>query len=353
MKILIVSDAWLPQVNGVVRTLQATCRELEKMGHVVKVIGPDLTRMMTFALPTYTEIVLEFFPGPRLAKEITAFAPDSIHIATEGPLGWSARRLCLKRGWQYTTAYHTRFPQFFSARVPRFLCTLTEVIMYAVVRFFHRSSFAVMVPTVSVAQDLKAHGFHNIVVWSRGVDTALFTLGGKGFAPYQNLPRPILLYVGRVSVEKKLEDFLRLQTNGSKVIVGSGPDTEKLKAAFPDAHFLGRMEHETLAKAYAAADLFVFPSKSDTFGLVLLEACAAGLRIAAYPVAGPKDIFAEAAARDFVVLDESLQRAVDQALALPESPQAPRKFAERHSWAAATAQFCSHLSPLTPQNPEK
>ncbi|MDD3183066.1 MAG: glycosyltransferase family 1 protein [Alphaproteobacteria bacterium] len=353
MKILIVSDAWLPQVNGVVRTLQATCRELEKRGHGVKVVGPDVSSLWTFALPSYAEIVLEFFPSARLLREIKAFAPDSLHIATEGPLGWSARRLCLKFGWAFTTAYHTRFPQYFAARAPYGFRLLTAHLAYFILRFFHCQSCAVMAATATIVADLTKHKFRNVVMWSRGVDTELFTLYGKGFAPYSKLQRPILLYVGRVSTEKNLADFLCLHTNGSKVVIGSGPDQGKLSRAFPDVHFLGRMEGEGLAKAYAAADLFVFPSKSDTFGLVLLEACAAGLRIAAYPVAGPKDIFSDPDACSFVALDDDLQLAVERALALPESPQDPRKFAERHAWGAATAQFCAHLRPLTHKKSQK
>ncbi len=352
MKILIVSDAWLPQVNGVVRTLQSTARELEKSGHIVKIVGPDLSRWSSFAMPTYAEIVLEFFAGRRLSSIVESFAPDTIHIATEGPLGWAARSMCLRHGWSFTTAYHTRFPQYVAVRAPSFLRPVVRHLLYVVLKVFHAPSHAVMATTPTIVSDLLAHGFSNVVLWSRGVDTDFFTLWGKGFPAYDTLKKPILLYVGRVATEKNLEDFLRLQTNGSKVIVGSGPDRDKLAALYPDAHFLGRMEGEALARAYAAADLFVFPSCSDTFGLVLLEACAAGLRIAAYPVPGPKDIFDQPDAKDFVVLDVDLQRAVNLALALPESPQAPRRFALSHSWARATADFCRYLCPLTLKMPK-
>lgn len=353
MKILIVSDAWLPQVNGVVRTLQATRHELEKAGHTVSIIGPDSTRWTSLALPTYREIVLEFFATARLRREIGAFAPDTLHIATEGPLGWAARRLCLENGWAFTSAYHTRFPQYFAARMPWGLRSAASCLCYALLRWFHRPSQAVMATTPTIANDLRDHGFGRIVLWSRGVDTDLFQLWGKSFPSYESLPRPILLYVGRVSVEKNLEDYLRLHVNGSKVVVGAGPDLEKLKARYPDAIFLGPMVGEELAKAYAAADLFVFPSKSDTFGLVLLEACGAGLRIAAYPVAGPKDLLGGSEAQAFAVLDTDLQRAVDKALQLPESPQLPRRFALAQSWERATADFCSYLAPLTLKKAEK
>jgi len=349
MKILIITDAWIPQVNGVVRTLQATQCELEKSGHTVQVIGPDLSRWTAFAVPTYTEIVLELFPLRRLLRAIAAFAPDSLHIATEGPLGWAARRLCLLNGWAFTTAYHSRFPEFIGARVPRILSGLAQRLAYAVLRRFHAPSAAVMVPTSSMVADLDANGFTNLVLWSRGVDTGVFTLRGKFFEPYATLKRPILLYVGRISVEKNIESFLTLFTNGTKVVVGSGPDLERLRAACPEACFLGHLQGEQLAQAYAAADVFVFPSKSDTFGLVLLEACACGLRIAAYPVSGPKDIFAGEEASGFVALDADLQKAVDRALTLSESPLAPHQFAQNHSWEASTRQFFAILCPMHPK----
>jgi len=353
MRILIISDAWYPQVNGVVRTLRATQTELEKKGHTVCVLGPDLTRWATISVPTYAEISLELFSFRRLSKAIDLFKPDSLHIATEGPLGWTARWLCLLRGWTFTTAYHTRFPEYMSARAPTLLRRMAVRLSYAVLRHFHNRAACVMVPTHSMQRVLRAQGFRNVVLWSRGVDTDLFNLQGKYCAPYQTLTRPILLYVGRVSVEKNIEAFLSLQTNGTKVVVGEGPDKATLTAAYPDAVFLGKLEAARLSQAYAAADLFVFPSRSDTFGLVLLEACAAGLRIAAYAVAGPKDIFEGPEAASFVALDSDLQRAVERALALPESPQGPRHFAQQHSWAVATGQFFDNLYPLTSQKPEK
>lgn len=348
MKIMIVTDAWMPQVNGVVRSLQAIQAELEKLGHQVRVVGPDIKRWCALSVPTYTEIVLELFPAGRLSKIIEEFQPDTLHIATEGPLGISARCLCLKRGWRFTSAYHTRFPQFASARFPAFLKPVVEAVVYRLLHWFHDAADAVLVTTPSTMRELQEHRFQKTVLWPLGVDTTIFAPRGKYFAPYARLRRPILLYVGRVSVEKNLEAFLKLQTDGSKVVAGSGPDLDRLRGDYPEACFLGRLDHEELAHAYSAADLFVFPSKADTFGLVLLEACASGLRIAAYPVTGPKDVFEAPQTAEFVALNADLQLAVEQALALPESPDAPREFAEKHSWAASAAQFLAHLCPLTP-----
>lgn len=347
MKILIVSDAWEPQVNGVVRTLQATKRELEKAGHKVEIVGPDLSRFFTFAIPFYREIAVELFSRYRLTQIIRVFDPDTIHIATEGPLGWAARSICLHNRWKFTTAYHTNFPQYCAARVPKFLGPLAEKCAYLVLKRFHAASSAVMVATGSVERELRAHGIAHLVRWSRGVDTVTFNPGPKECVFFEGMPRPILLYVGRVSVEKNLEAFLDLHTVGTKVVIGSGPDMAQLKAHYPEARFLGRMERGDLAKAYAAADLFVFPSISDTFGLVLLEACASGLRIAALPVSGPLDVLGGNEAGKFTALDDNLQVAVDKALSFPESPSLPRRFAEKHAWNIATAQFLEHLVPIT------
>lgn len=343
MKILIVTDAWLPQINGVVRTLQAIEGELVRAGHVVRIAGPDTAGWVKLSLPTYREVMLEFFAGPRLGRLLDTFEPEAIHIATEGPLGFAMRRLCLKRRRPFTTAYHTRFPEYFAARFPWFCRGMIERAVYAYLRHFHAPSMRVLAPTESMAEMLKAHGFLKVARWSRGVDTELFKPFGKRFELYRELKRPILLYVGRVSVEKNLGAFLDLSTHGSKVVIGSGPDLKKLVSRYPSVRFLGRMEPKILARAYAAADLFVFPSKTDTFGLVLLEACAAGLRVAAYPVAGPKDLLGGEAGRVFAVLDENLQSAVHRALALPDTVILPRAFAERHSWAVSAGQFYQNL----------
>ncbi len=343
MKILIVTDAWLPQTNGVVRTIEAMRRELSKAGHDVRIAGSDPSRLTNMPLPTYSEIRLELFADGRLRREIETFAPEAIHIATEGPLGWAARRICLQKGLAFSTAYHTRFPEYCAARVPRFLSRWVENAVYALLRRFHAPSRAVMVPTASIHAALSKRGFHRLAHWSRGVDTSVFGTHGKTFDAYHDLKRPVLLYVGRVSAEKNLEAFLKLRTTGSKVVVGAGPDRKKLSKRYDDAVFLGRLERDRLARAYAAADLFVFPSKTDTFGLVLLEACASGLRIAAYPVAGPKDVLGGKEAAAFVALDEDLQRAVDKALALADTVLLPRAFAEKHSWAVSAGQFYQNL----------
>jgi glycosyltransferase involved in cell wall biosynthesis len=344
MKILIVSDAWKPQINGVVRTLESTLNELAKIGHEIRLVGPDSERLFTFPMPFYPEIRLDFFSHGRLAKILRDFSPDATHIATEGPLGWAARSVCLRQHRPFTTSYQTNFPDYLAKRAPRFLAPLVSFLAYAVLRRFHAPSGAVMVTTSSIEIALRKRNFRRLVRWSRGVDTDLFKPYGKSFNIYDNLPRPILLNVGRVSVEKNLHDFLDLNTLGSKVVIGDGPDMKALRHHYPQAHFLGAMSGESLARAYAAADVFVFPSKTETFGLVLLEACASGLRCAAYPVAGPADIFFGEKGKDFVVLDENLQKAVDCALSLPDNPENPRAFAAGFSWGVCAREFLAHLS---------
>ena len=331
MNILIVSDAWLPQVNGVVRTIGTVRSELEAMGHRVEVIGPD--RFRTVPMPTYPEIRLALGAGRRLAAMIDALRPDCIHIATEGPLGFAARRYCLGRGRPFTTAYHTRFPEYLRDRAP-----VPLALSYAVVRRFHRPSAAVMVATPSIERDLAARGFTNIRRWTRGVDTALFRPRAKGFLA---LPRPIALYVGRVAVEKNLEDFLRLDLPGSKVVVGDGPARAELQQKYPDVHWAGARHGEELAQHYAAADVFVFPSRTDTFGLVLLEALASGVPVAAYPVPGPLDVVDGSGAG---CLDEDLKGAIERALSIP--PEQCRDYALNFSWRCSAEQFLANLRPF-------
>ena len=349
MKILIVSDAWKPQVNGVVRTLEATQENLRQMGHEVRIEGPRGKSFFSFPLSHYPEIRLEFFAHRRLNLLMCDFAPDFIHIATEGPLGWAARRLCLRHGRPFTTSYHTNFPAYVAKRLPRFLSRFVNYILYAVLRCFHAPAGAVMVATASVERELAAHRFHRLVRWSRGVDMNFFDPAKKSNEPYRDLPRPILLNVGRVAIEKNLRAFLDLKTQGTQIVIGDGPDRLRLMREYPDAHFLGGLKGEGLARAYAAADLFVFPSKTDTFGLVLLEACASGLRIAAYPVMGPTDIFADETCKNFAVLDENLQAAVDRALGLSDNRQAPQSFAARYGWQACTENFFAHLQAPSPK----
>jgi glycosyltransferase involved in cell wall biosynthesis len=349
LKILFVSDAWRPQINGVVRTLEATVQELERLGHETLVIGPDETRWLTIALPTYPDIKLEFFAARRLARVLDEFQPDSIHIATEGPLGFAARAVCLRRKRAFTTAYHTRFPEYVSARAPRALAAVIRAAMYAVLRRFHAPSGAVLVATASIERELQKHGFRRLARWSRGVDADLFRPYGETVPAFAHLARPILLYVGRIAPEKNLPAFLSLTTPGEKVVIGDGPELAPLKAAYPEVHFLGALTGETLARHYAAADLFVFPSKTDTFGLVLLEACAAGLRVAAMPAPGPSDIFASGEVADFAVMDEDLALCIARALRLPEGVERPRAFALGFSWEACTRQFLKYANARAPQ----
>ncbi|MDD3029988.1 MAG: glycosyltransferase family 1 protein [Alphaproteobacteria bacterium] len=349
MKILIVSDAATPQVNGVVRTIDALVFELEKAGHTVKKETPDPTRFWTRRIPFYPEIKFEFFAARRLAASIHAFEPDRIHIATEGPLGWAARRACLKEGRPFTTAYHTNFPSYLAVRAPRVLAALVEKIGYAILRRFHAPSSAVMVPTQAIEETLRAHQFKRLVRWTRGVDTTVFKPYGKNFPAYKGLKRPIALNVGRVVTEKNLPAFLSLRTEGHKVVIGDGPARKALQKAYPDVVFLGTLHGEALARAMAAADVFVFPSKTDTFGLVLLEAAAAGLRIAAYPTTGPRDVLGAPQANAFAVLDDDLQKALTDALALPDNPNAAHAYAKKFSWSASAKQFETHLQAPAPK----
>jgi len=349
MRILIVSDAWHPQINGVVRTLETTVEHLRRMGHEVKVVGPEPKGWRSIRAPSYPSIKLEFFAHRRLRRVVESFNPDFIHFATEGPLGWAARSVCLDLQKPFTTSYHTRFPEYLSARMFPVLRKPVTLITCAVLRRFHAPSSAVMVATASIEHELQRYKFRNIVRWSRGVDTALYQPYGKDVPAYAAIPRPILLYVGRIAVEKNIEAFLSADTAGSKVVIGDGPDKEMLQRTFPQAHFLGVMEGEALALHYAAADLFVFPSMTDTFGLVLLEAAASGLRIASYPAPGPVDIFSDPAARHFAVLGDNLGDALKKALTLPNNPSLPRRFAEQFSWGTCTQQFYQQLQAPTPQ----
>ncbi|MFA5120545.1 glycosyltransferase family 4 protein [Zavarzinia sp.] len=331
MRLLIVTDAWHPQVNGVVRTLDTVAREAAAAGHTVGVISPDLFR--SIPMPGYGEIRLALVPRRRLARMIEHFAPDAIHIATEGPLGWAARRYCLKRGLPFTTAYHTRFPEYVKARFG-----VPLPITYAIVRRFHRPSRALMVATRTLHGELAARGFGNLRAWSRGVDLERFTPGPKDLLP--DLPRPIFTYVGRLAVEKNIDAFLALDLPGSKLVVGDGPEMARLKAAYPGVHFAGARHGDDLVAHFRAGDVFVFPSKTDTFGLVMLEALACGLPVAAYPVPGPQDVLGPGVG----VMDEDLGAACRRALAL--DPAACRAYALDFTWAATTAQFVGNIAPF-------
>jgi len=286
MKIMIVTDAWEPQVNGVVRTLKNTTRELTELGHRVELVTP--LEFRTVPCPTYPEIRLSLFPRRRLHARIDEFAPDALHIATEGPLGLAARRYAIKHGLPFTTAYHTRFPEYVEARF-----ALPAAFTYRFLHWFHRPSLAVMAPTPVVKSDLERYGFTNVVLWTRGVDLDIFhPMESKVL----NTARPIFLYVGRVAIEKNVEAFLKLDLPGSKWVAGEGPALAELKSRYPEVNYRGVLTQAELAKVYAAADVFVFPSRTDTFGLVLLESLACGTPVAAYPVTGPIDVLGDGGA---------------------------------------------------------
>jgi glycosyltransferase involved in cell wall biosynthesis len=331
MRILIVTDAWAPQINGVVRTLMRTRQEVEGLGHPVRVISPDL--FTNLPCPTYPEIRLAVLPGRRLTRMIDDFQPCAIHISTEGPLGQAARRYCIKRRLPFTTAYHTRFPEYVRARMAVPVGTT-----YRLLRRFHARSSGVMVATRSIERELTARGFHNIRHWSRGVDTELFRPRDKG---YIDAPRPIHLYVGRVAVEKNIKDFLDLDLPGSKLVVGDGPLLPALRRKYPDVRFVGAKQGEELAAHYAAADVFVFPSRTDTFGLVLLEALASGLPVAAYPVPGPLDIVDGTGVG---ALDDDLAAAAQRAISI--APADCRALALKYTWRASAEQFVENLRPF-------
>ncbi|MBV8914644.1 MAG: glycosyltransferase family 1 protein [Acetobacteraceae bacterium] len=331
MRILIISDAWHPQVNGVVRTLSMLRQELTDLGHLTEVIGPD--RFRTVPMPTYRSIQLAIAPALRLMPMIEAFRPEALHIATEGPLGWAARRWALRRGVAFTTSFHTRFPEYLHARA-----RIPIPLGYAWLRRFHGRAHGTMVAAGSMRRELAGRGFRNLLPWSRGVDLVRFRPGTAEDWPYK---RPIFLYVGRLAVEKNLGDFLSLDLPGTKVVVGDGPQRAALQAAFPQARFAGERHGPALAAAYAGADVFVFPSITDTFGLVLLESLACGTPIAARPVTGPADILA--GARPGVgALDTDLRAAALQALHGDRA--ACRAHAERFSWRACAELFFHNLA---------
>jgi len=326
--ILVVSDAWRPQINGVVRTLEAIEAALPRFGAELSFITPDLFRNVP--MPGYPEIRLAFAGSRRLAGMIRERAPDYIHIATEGPLGFAARRACIRNGWRFTTAYHTRFPEYVASRVP-----IPASAIYAVMRRFHKFAEGTLVATSALERDLRRRGFGALMPWSRGVDMQLFR-------PRENVQRrfegPVFLYVGRLAVEKNIDAFLALDLPGTKVVAGDGPDRKRLEATFPDAKFLGALEGEELAAAYSSADVFVFPSRTDTFGLVLLEALASGLPVAAYPVMGPSDVIGESRCG---VLDEDLRVAALSALNIPRERCIAH--ARRFGWEASALQFLEAL----------
>ncbi|MCP9627119.1 glycosyltransferase family 1 protein [Rhodopseudomonas palustris] len=329
MRVLIATDAWHPQVNGVVRTLTMMAEAAKGLGVEVVFLTPET--FPTVRLPSYPDLRIAI-PNPlKVARMISAAQADCIHIATEGPIGLAARRYCRKRGLRFTSSFHTRFPEYVSARAP-----IPESWVWALLRRFHGASHAVMAATPALAEELRARGFHNVVLWPRGVD-------GDLFHPREGadlgLPRPVFLSVGRVAVEKNLEAFLSLDLPGTKVVVGDGPARAALQRDFPQAVFLGAKQGEALAEVYAAADVFVFPSQTDTYGLVLLEALASGVPVAAFPVTGPRDVIGDAPVG---VLSDDLRAACLGAL--PISRNACLEFAAEHTWAASARAFIDNVT---------
>jgi glycosyltransferase involved in cell wall biosynthesis len=331
MKIAIVTDAWHPQVNGVARTLAHTADQLRQLGHETLFITPQDFR--TYPCPTYPSIRLAVWPGKGVRERLVMSRPQAVHIATEGPIGHAARALCLRKGVPFTTSYHTQFPEYLRARFP-----LPVDWSYAYLRRYHGVAARTMISTRSMREQLERRGFKNLAIWARGVDSDVFRPGPKSFLSGR---RPIVMYMGRVAVEKNVEAFLNLDLPGSKYVVGDGPDLELLRRRYPQVVFTGQKTGQELTAHLAAADVFVFPSLTDTFGLVLLEAMACGVPVAAYPVTGPIDVVLE---NKTGVLDHDLRQAVLGALKL--DPADCVAYAKEHSWRNWTGRFVSLLEPF-------
>jgi glycosyltransferase involved in cell wall biosynthesis len=341
MRLLLISDAWAPQVNGVVTTLVELVKELKQQGHEVTVIHPGLFK--TRPCPGYAGIDLAIRPKKQLRTLFAANQFDAVHIATEGPLGWAARSICLEKKWSFTTAFHTRFPEVLKAAIG-----LPLWLGYALFRHFHRPSAGVMVPTQGVLQLLQQRGFQNLKLWTHGVDTELFEYASKCKPCEQllDLKRPISIFVGRVSYEKNIETYLKMPFEGSKVVCGVGPLEAALKAKYPQVTWLGLLPRPELAKIYAAADVFVFPSRNETFGLVMLEAMACGTPVAAYPVDGPLEVLTEASGQvSGGVLHTDLAEATRQALNIPRATARARAY--DFSWERASQLFVSYVRQIT------
>lgn len=337
MRIAICTDAWHPQVNGVVRTLAATVDRLTMLGHEIELITPG--QFLTLPLPGYSEIRLAMAPRFGTRRTLADFAPDVVHIATEGPIGWSARSWCKANDVPFTTAFHTRFPEYAAVRTG-----LSADHFWPVMRRFHAASHAVLVSTPTLARELAGQGIGHTRLWTRGIDRDLFHPGHEPLESLANLPRPILLNVGRVAIEKNLTAFLDADVPGTKVVAGSGPDQVGLRHRYPDAVFLGPLHGEDLARAYCSADVFVFPSRTDTFGLVMIEALASGLPVAAYPVPGPLDIVgprgrgpADDLPMQIGALEDDLALAIAKALRCHRLGAAVQ--GARYNWDRATEQF--------------
>ena len=332
-RILIATDAWHPQVSGVVRTLDSTTRVLQEWGHAVEVVEPSPYWSIPF--PFYPDVPMCLPRTGRIYERILRFRPDHVHIATEGGIGLVVRRFCRKQGWRFTSSYHTRFPEYL-----RRLTRLPEGVTYRFLRWFHRVSSALLIATSSLEKELIARGFSSPVKrWSRGVDLAVFHPRPKVETGYK---RPFLLYVGRVSHEKGIDEYLQLQSKGTTFVVGDGPARECLERRYPSAVFLGHRQGQELGEIYANSDLFVFPSRTDTFGVVVIEALASGLPVAAYPVTGPGDIVTD---ERFGALDDDLGRAVERALTTG-NPAACAEEGRTYTWESCTRQFLANLVPV-------
>ena len=337
MKIVIVSDAWHPQINGVVRVLDVTRRELQALGHEVHLITPDMFRQIP--LPTYPDIKLATFPYRRLSALLGDIQPDALHVMTEGPLGWAASKYCRKHGCGYTSSWLSKFPEYISVRTkipPRWV--------YKWLANFHNQATQTMVTTKTMEESARAIGIKRVVRWQRGVNLSRFRPLPTPL--FSELPKPILLYVGRIAPEKNIEAFLKVEVPGSKVVVGDGPLLSQLQKGYPDTHFTGALQGDDLAKAYSAADVLVFPSKTDTFGLVNLEAMACGVPVAAFPVTGPKDIIGEAPVG---AMHDNLAVAIREALTL--WPQDCITHAKGFSWQQATQDFLANLVGFRDEKP--
>lgn len=330
MRIALATDAWMPQVNGVVRALSTLVAGLEAAGHKVLTLSPD--RFRTLPCPSEPSLRLALTTPWAVGRLLRKFDPDAVHIATEGPIGFCARQHCVWTGMPFTSSYHTHFPKYLRLRL-----NVPEAVSWPAIRYFHRASAAVMVTNETLRRELSEHGLRRLQLWPRGVDAELFRPRGDAYVVGQ---RPIMLFVGRVAVEKNLEAFLELSLPGTKVVVGDGPQLLALKKSYPEVHFAGLQYGEELARYYAGADVFVFPSRTDTYGLVILEALASGVPVAAYPVAGPRDVLGEAAGR-VGCLHDDLAQAIQGALAL--SRQDARAFALQRSWQTTVDRFLTLL----------
>ncbi|MBG1233138.1 glycosyltransferase family 4 protein [Aestuariivirga litoralis] len=331
MRILIVTDAWPPQVNGVVRTLQTVGAKLRLAGHDVHYITPEGRK--SWGVPNYPEIQLALVSAKTIGREIDTLAPDAIHIATEGPLGWAARKACLKRGLPYTTSFHTRFAEYLDMRSP---IPGTGKFIWSVLRRFHQHAQAVMVPTQTIATLLEDKGFRNVKTWTRGVNHQNFK--PQKTRDYFDLPRPILLHAGRLTPEKNIEAFLKLDVPGSKVVVGEGPIRQDLANKYPKAYFTGYLAEQDLAAAMASADCFIFPSTTDTFGLVMIEAMACGTPVAAFPVPSPVDVIEDGVTG---VMNADLAEAIKTALKLDRTKV--QKAAQKFTWERVADMFAGWL----------